>query len=164
MKLFRGYQEEPRFLDGDLEKEHESLEAKRRKIRTENPNFTSVERLDAMGDDMIRLIELRQIAGTQFFTDDEQIAREFAGDSGFVVAIDLEEDEVKKHYQGEQVASPAGKARYVSNFVFSGKELMENGDRWKLETNSATREKEGNLPLNQEGSSQEPTEGKPPVV
>lgn len=163
MKLFRGYQEEPRFLDPGQEKEYDDLEAKIRGLRKEKS--TSLEVLDAMGEDMIRLIELRQIAGDQFFTDDEQIAKEFAGDNGFVVSIDPDEDEVKKHYAGEQVTSPAGKARYVSNFRFSGKELMENRDRWELETSSMAKGKEGNLPTNQEAESpHEPTEGKPPVV
>jgi hypothetical protein len=36
--------------------------------------------------------ELAKIAGAQFFTDDAEMARGFAGDKGFLIVIDLPDE------------------------------------------------------------------------
>ena len=129
MKLYRGYKEKPKLLIPKLKEELERL----RQENDKHVHLPIQEHLRNMGKEkMLRKYELEKIAGSQFFTDDEQAAREFAGDQGFVIVLDVPDLVAMDHFAGSQTMAPAGIVRYVTNFVFSGDELYGNPE-WKMD-------------------------------
>jgi hypothetical protein len=156
MKLYRGYKTTPKMFIPKLAEELEELNRKAEGIKTSD----LVEFIKQMGAEAVaRRAELQQIAGKKFFTDDEANARDFAGENGFVMTLEIPDEIAQKHYEGEQVMSAGDTPRYGSNFVFTGRELQDHLDEWKFdvvnleeERASAEREKtervsEGKTPI-----------------
>ena len=120
MKLFRGYKQLPRWPIPKIKQELAELEAECRAI----PG-TIIDAIKTMGRArFIRLTELRVICSPQFFTDQPEVAREFAGEKGFLITLEVPDDVAQKHYRGEQVMRRGGVVRYVSNYVFKGEEIL----------------------------------------
>lgn len=122
-----------------LEQERLELE---RQVEKGPPDERVIDKFVRMGDDMNRLVELRQIAGEQFFTDSEEVAREFAGPEGFVIVVDVPSEIASEHHKGEQIMSPGEQFVVNSNFVFSASELIEHSDDWDLDTIDIASERE----------------------
>jgi hypothetical protein len=133
MKLYRGYKTEPRFLTKDLEYELQDLQAL---FDDDELPKGSIQRFKA----------LRKIADAQFFTDDREIATEFAGKNGFLVEIDID-SRTALDLRREQVMAPRKNMRYSSNVVFSGRELAQNLKEWKVAIISLQKERERNINL-----------------
>jgi len=93
-----------------------------------------------------RFKALRKIADAQFFTDDREIATEFAGKNGFLVEIDID-SRTALDLRREQVMAPRKNMRYSSNVVFSGRELAQNLKEWKVAIISLQKERERNINL-----------------
>lgn len=131
MKLYRGYKQRPKILNQALAEELKQLNA----VAKSGPEGeTIVEAIHRMGgDEFVRHVELRQIAGPQFFTNDEQVARTFAGPEGFVIEMDVPPEEADVHYQGEQSMRSGEDTAYSSNYVFLGTEIADKLSEWKVD-------------------------------
>jgi hypothetical protein len=126
MKLYRGYQDRPKMLVGKVETEWNELNAAKKAAAEGTSNPVDIVR--KMGEERFaRWGELAKIAGAQFFTDDEAAARGFAGEKGFLIIVDIPDEDAHSHYRGDQMMMRGGgeAPRLVSNFVFSGKELAQ---------------------------------------
>ena len=111
-------------LVGKLATEWDELNAAKKAAAEGTSNPVDIVR--KMGEERFaRWGELSKIAGSQFFTDDAEMARGFAGDKGFLIVVDLPDDVAHEHYRGDQMMARDGKSRLISNFVFSGKELAQ---------------------------------------
>lgn len=131
MKLYRGYKKRPHIATPKMEEEYQALKeeitAKQAELRSrlgKDPLITDLLR-EVGQEKIVRFNELRQIVGDQFFADQEIVAREFAGEKGFVITLDVPDDVANAHYRGEQVMRRGTENRYVSNFVFRGNEIRE---------------------------------------
>ena len=88
MKLYRGYKKRPKFASPKLVQEWEELSRLKESCIAETKDIIKV--INKMGaDKFTRWAELSPIVGPQFFTDQEVVAREFAGGKGFVVAFEV---------------------------------------------------------------------------
>lgn len=122
MKLYRGFKELPKIFIPKLAQEFRELQVLHREAVEDSKTPLDIIRI--MGQEkFLRWAELGKIAGAQFFTDQEQITREVAGDKGYVLALEVDNEIAQGHYQGEQIMERGGERRYISNFVFSGEEL-----------------------------------------
>lgn len=138
MNLYRGTQKHPRFFVENLQKKLEELEA----LAGASPEKESIpDFLRRVGaDNAVELHNLRGIGGAQFFTENETIAREFAGDKGFVITMVVPDEVAWAHYQGEATMTPAKEQRYSSNYVFSGKEIHDHLAEWNVDVIEMERE------------------------
>lgn len=132
MKLYRGYQNRPKFLIPTLAREWQELNRMKKEYAAETTSLADL--VTKMGEERLtRWAELAQIASPQFFTDQEVVAREFAGDKGFVIVLELDDEKAQEYYQGEQQMLRGDKLQYVSNFVFSGEELGRHLTDWRFD-------------------------------
>lgn len=169
MKLYRGCTKIPKFFISKLQKEYYSLENEAQKLPK---NLSLVEFIKIFGSEkLIRLHELRKIAHSQFFTDNLEIAKQFADEKGFVVELDIDDVIAREHYQGEQVVTgnaKNSKPQYCSNFVFKGKELYEFAMSKRIEVKSISDFKNPELKKIEDLNPKDPAaieefrEGRPP--
>lgn len=138
MQLYRGTQKRPRFFVMKLQDTLENLESLASATTEKESIFEYIQRVGA--DTVVELHNLRGIGGAWFFTDDETVAREFAGDKGFLITMDIDGETAGEHSQGTQMMSPGKEVRYASNFVFGGKELYEHLVEWKIDVIEIERE------------------------
>lgn len=147
MKLYRGYQDRPKMLVGKVEAEWNELNAAKKAASEGTSNIIDV--MKRMGEERFaRWGELAKIAGAQFFTDDEAMARGYAGEKGFLIVVDIPDEDAHAHYRGDQMLMRGGgeAPRAVSNFVFSGKELAQiaqDGHADLVELEREKKNKEG---------------------
>ena len=138
MKLYRGYKKRPYIYTEKLQKEFLELEEKLRE-GPEKEILTAT--LHRMGiDAMDRHFDLRKIGGPQFFTNMESLARDFAGQDGFVMIIDVPDEVADEHYQGEEVMHPGAEMVFNSNYVFMGEEIAEHLADWNVDLIEMERE------------------------
>jgi len=137
MKLYRGYKDRPIMWISKFEDELASLNK-----QVEGLNLIQIiKKLNA--ENLTRLIELRRLKGPQFFTDREEVAKDFAGDKGFIIVLDVPDKEARGHWQDWQDMAPSGKRHYaVDNYVFRGDELAQHSE-WKTDLIEREREGEG---------------------
>lgn len=139
MKLYRGYRTRPKVFTLKSDKELNELKVLYRDSGAESAENV-IDAIKKMGvENFTRFTELRRLAGPQFYTDDESIARGFAGEKGFVHILEIEDDAAREHYQGSQLMAPAGEPRIANNFVFRGRELMQHPE-WKRDFIEMERE------------------------
>lgn len=141
MKLYRGYKERPGFLTPKLAEEYETLSVLKKRLNEENPEIQDF--LRAMGvERMARWYELAKIAGSQHFTEHENVARAFAAKKGFVLKLELDDVIANEHNQGIQMmTNDEGEVMPVTNFVFSGEELSQHMKDWKFDLIDLERDK-----------------------
>ena len=145
MKLYRGFEQRPKGAIPKVVQEYEELIKIRESIASKNPRI--IDFLREMGEERFaRLVELGKIVGPQFFTDDKEMAKGFAGEKGFLFVMDVPDDVVRNHYRGEEQMAARRELRYGSNFVFSGKELYERKDEWHMDLVDVVIEREGEKP------------------
>ena len=145
MKLYRGYKQQPRFLVPKLASELTQLRTEREAVNTRLSNSQDIrDYTRVMGEEKFtRLVDLEQIAGPQFFTDDEGAAREFAGEKGFLVQLGIDEKIATAHCQPDvQMIVHGDKQNAITNFVFTGEELATHLDSWDIQLIEIEREKE----------------------
>ncbi len=121
MKLYRGFKQRPKFYLSQSETELEILE-QRSEILSKTTGLFEYFRAFK---ELPRLNELRRIAQPQYFTDQEQIARDFAGEKGFVLVIEIDETEALRHHRGQQHMAPNKHPILADNYLFSAKELAD---------------------------------------
>lgn len=151
--LYRGLTKIPGMLVPKLAQEFRRLDALHQQTvdEAEKGGGRALDIIKKMGaDNLLRWIELAQIAGPQFFTDNKEAAEALAGVDGYVIRLEVNREIAGRHYKGEQrVRSPDGKERPpLSNFVFTGVELGEHLDdpSWRLDViprNPSHRETQG---------------------
>lgn len=151
MKLYRGYVDKPKIATPEAVEEYKRLAELRDEINNRLKNPADIVR--EMGiTNFNRLNELKKIVGDQFFTDDEEMARGFAGERGYVIKMDVPDEIAQEHYSGVEMMARDGSPRPITNYKFTGKELwgIYNDQKWKIDLIELEREnlgKEGNNPL-----------------
>lgn len=147
MKLYRGYEERPKMLVGKLANEWNELDTAKKAAAEGAKNV--VDMVNRMGKERFaRWADLAKIAGAQFFTDDAEMARGVAGGKGFLMVVDIPDEVAHEHYKGDQMMARDGKPRFISNFVFSGKELAQiaqDGKADLVELEIERKNKEGKV-------------------
>lgn len=134
MNLFRAASNKPELATAELEQELAALEKER---DSGPPGEFMIDAFQRMGKEKyVRYVELRQIIkDNQFFTDSEVQARYVAGDHKFLVKLQMPEEEAGKHKVAPEEVGAVGEkaANEAGNFAFTGKEIAEHKDEWKVE-------------------------------
>jgi hypothetical protein len=125
--LYRGFKERPRF-------KCPGLEARLQKLCQEVAAVGGgLNELTQLGPKhMAERVQLQMLLfNPQHFTDDRNVALNYAGKNGFLLAIKLTRDEAIRHMvMGQQMKAYLGGAS-TTNFSFSPDELAENLNQWQ---------------------------------
>lgn len=127
MKLYRGVKTFPKLYTPEVKAHHQVIDYELEKMEAEGAGMIDLLRHAARKN----LTAFMQLANSQFYTDQYEIAKDFAGENGYIMSIDVPLGLAMDHYKGEQRVKST--AMPCSNFVFSGEELEKNTDQWKLE-------------------------------
>lgn len=133
MILYRGYSKKPLFLTPKLQKELSELDILAEGCLAETGNVNFAKFLEKHGEQkMNRFFELSKTAEGQLFSDQRQVAEQYAGKQGFVATIDMETEEAKKYYKEERVVSGG---HLSSNFEIPAEELykLQEGEKCTVE-------------------------------
>lgn len=125
-RLFRGYQQRPVMMSPENSRELTQLRIINQQAR-ERAHGDGDRFMEEMGGEKIfkRWYELEMASAPQSFTDDETVARRYAGERGFIISMDVPKDTLTTHYHGEHLVEPnEGEQTITSNYLFSGEEIQ----------------------------------------
>ncbi len=130
VKLYRGVAEVPKLYVPAVQTRHEELE---RKIE-QTKDLPFAEGLRESLKHLAEVNDLRRIAADQHFTDDEEVARDFASKhpNGHLMVLEIPKNQAEGHFKGMQHMAPKGTVRLTPNFVFSAQELLKHAQAKRL--------------------------------